>query len=461
MISYEKRKIFFLNPWIILRLRLLFCILSDLIIGFFCFLLDNYILRLNTNINYFLLIFIWIIISYITGKYKAINDKFKFFTNKSYFKSICISSSLTLSIYALSTKTIFNLDLPFIKVYYLFSSISLIIIFSGILDYIINTIYFINNKNKNIWYFFKSRNDKDFILDFLKQLRENSKYNFLIYKEDIYQKNNKKIPIIIKSYESLNAQEKEEIKFLKSKNIKILTILEWSEFHLNRIPSEIIELNKNFKNKFKSKLKKKKLSLAIKRLLDVLFSLFLLIISSPIIIFSILIIWLQDFQNVFYKQKRTGLNGKEITIYKLRSMKINSENEGLSWASKDDPRITKFGRLIRKSRIDELPQLINVIKGDMTLIGPRPERPEIDKELIDIIPNYFFRYSIKPGLSGWAQVNYNYAANLEEVKNKLSYDIFYIKNFSLFLDILIFLKTIRLILNLQGSETKKKSIEKI
>ena len=328
-------------------------------------------------------------------------------------------------------------------------------------DYIINTIYFINNKNKNIWYFFKSRNDKDFILDFLKQLRENSKYNFLIYKEDIYQKNNKKIPIIIKSYESLNAQEKEEIKFLKSKNIKILTILEWSEFHLNRIPSEIIELNKNFKNKFKSKLKKKKLSLAIKRLLDVLFSLFLLIISSPIIIFSILIIWLQDFQNVFYKQKRTGLNGKEITIYKLRSMKINSENEGLSWASKDDPRITKFGRLIRKSRIDELPQLINVIKGDMTLIGPRPERPEIDKELIDIIPNYFFRYSIKPGLSGWAQVNYNYAANLEEVKNKLSYDIFYIKNFSLFLDILIFLKTIRLILNLQGSETKKKSIEKI
>lgn len=457
----KRERIFFLNPWIRLRLRLIFCIFSDLIIGFLCFFIDNYILNLNTNINYLLLIFIWINISYITGKYKAINDKFKFFTNKSYLKSICISSVLTISLYAFSNITIFYLYIPNAKIYNLFSSISLLIFFGAILDYIINTIYFIQYKNKNIWYFFKSKNDKDFILDFLKELREKSKYNFRIYEEDIFQINNNKIPIIIKNYESLNSEEQEKINFLKSNNIKVFTIFEWSEIYLNRIPPELLELNKNFKNNFKSKLKKKKFSLAIKRLLDILFSSFLLIISAPIMVFSILIIWLQDFENVFYNQKRTGLNGKEITIYKLRSMKINSENEGLSWASKDDPRITNFGRFIRKSRIDELPQLINVIKGDMTLIGPRPERPEIDKDLIHIIPNYFFRYSIKPGLSGWAQVNYNYAANVEEVKNKLSYDIFYIKNYSLFLDLLIFLKTIRLILNLQGSETKKKTIKKI
>ena len=128
-----------------------------------------------------------------------------------------------------------------------------------------------------------------------------------------------------------------------------------------------------------------------------------------------------------------------------------AESKGIQWSSRNDSRVTSFGKLLRKTRIDELPQLINVIKGDMTLIGPRPERPEIDDELKKEINNYNLRYLLKPGLSGWAQVNSNYSASLKESEIKLSYDIFYLKNFSLFLDLLIFFKTIKLVFNAKGS----------
>ena len=132
-------------------------------------------------------------------------------------------------------------------------------------------------------------------------------------------------------------------------------------------------------------------------------------------------------------------------------MKINSEVNGPQWSKKNDKRITKVGDFIRKTRIDELPQLVSVIIGDMSLIGPRPERPEIDKILISKIKNYKLRYQVKPGLSGWAQVNYPYGASIEDTEYKLGYDIFYIRNFSFWLDVVIFFKTIRLVMNLEGS----------
>ena len=135
-------------------------------------------------------------------------------------------------------------------------------------------------------------------------------------------------------------------------------------------------------------------------------------------------------------------------------MKENAEENGPSWAKKKDPRITKIGSIIRKSRIDELPQLLSVIAGDMSLIGPRPERPEIEKNLINEIPFYNYRNYMKPGLSGWAQVNYPYGASIEDSKIKFSYDVFYLRNYSLLLDILIIFKTIKLIINLQGSDPK-------
>ena len=132
-------------------------------------------------------------------------------------------------------------------------------------------------------------------------------------------------------------------------------------------------------------------------------------------------------------------------------MRMNAEENGPQWSERHDMRITKIGQIMRTLRIDELPQLFSVINGDMSLIGPRPERPEIDKKLTKKIPHYNLRYKIKPGLSGWAQVNYPYGASIEDARVKLSYDLYYIKNFSILLDCIIFFKTLKLVLNGRGS----------
>jgi lipopolysaccharide/colanic/teichoic acid biosynthesis glycosyltransferase len=132
-------------------------------------------------------------------------------------------------------------------------------------------------------------------------------------------------------------------------------------------------------------------------------------------------------------------------------MRVNAEARGAQWSGRGDPRITRIGRLLRVTRLDELPQLWAVLRGQMSLIGPRPERPEIEQELEQQIPHYRLRHLIRPGLSGWAQVNYPYGASLEDSANKLSYDLYYLRNFSFWLDLLILLKTMRLVFNARGA----------
>ena len=135
-------------------------------------------------------------------------------------------------------------------------------------------------------------------------------------------------------------------------------------------------------------------------------------------------------------------------------MIVNAERDGPQWSKKNDPRITNFGKFLRKYRLDELPQLISVIKGEMSLIGPRPERPEIETLLKQKIPHYSIRYLVKPGISGWSQVNFHYGANLDDSINKLSYDIYYVKNFSLALDLVILFKTLKIIFQAKGSQPR-------
>ncbi len=180
--------------------------------------------------------------------------------------------------------------------------------------------------------------------------------------------------------------------------------------------------------------------LILKRLLDLFLALFL----SPIILvliclFSIILLF-QGFP-ILYKQKRMGYNGKEFSIYKFRTMRNSSGANDEPWTTDDDRRITPLGKLIRKYYIDELPQLYNIIKGDMSFIGPRPESVHIAKKLEDVIPNYKEKYSLKPGLSGWAQIKQGYTSNVEEFKEKMVYDKYYIDNFGLLLDIKIFVLT--------------------
>ena len=167
-----------------------------------------------------------------------------------------------------------------------------------------------------------------------------------------------------------------------------------------------------------------------KRIGDIFVSIVLIFITSPLAILIIILIFIEDQGPLFYSQIRTGINGEKINIVKFRSMKINAEKDGIQWSQKRDQRITKVGKLIRATRLDELPQLLCVLEGSMSLIGPRPERPEIEKSLLNEIPFYEYRNILKPGISGWAQVNFNYAASREDTIKKLSYDIYYINNIS-------------------------------
>lgn len=189
----------------------------------------------------------------------------------------------------------------------------------------------------------------------------------------------------------------------------------------------------------------------LKRALDVFLSLTLLIIASPIMLLTALLIKIESKGPIIYKQDRVGLHEKEFTVYKFRSMRQDAEKNGAVWASVGDPRVTRIGKFIRKTRIDELPQLWNVLKGDMSFIGPRPERMAFVKELKKIIPYYGLRHTVKPGLTGWAQVCYPYGANEDDARRKLEYDLYYIKNMSLLLDINIILKTAGVVLFPKGA----------
>jgi lipopolysaccharide/colanic/teichoic acid biosynthesis glycosyltransferase len=153
---------------------------------------------------------------------------------------------------------------------------------------------------------------------------------------------------------------------------------------------------------------------------------------------------------LFYKQDRIGLNGKPFEIYKFRTMVLNAETNGAVFSTLNDTRVTPFGKFLRKTRIDEIPQFINILKGDMAVIGPRPERPIFVKEIAEMMPFYETRHVIKPGLTGWAQVNYSYGESFEDSLIKLQYDLYYIKHRSVFLDLNIIIKTISTVLFYRG-----------
>lgn len=188
-----------------------------------------------------------------------------------------------------------------------------------------------------------------------------------------------------------------------------------------------------------------------RRLLDVMLSTIGLIISLPVMALAVVAIKLDSRGPVLYRQTRVGQRNRHFTIMKFRSMKIDAEPEGPVWAEEDDPRITRVGRVIRKIRVDELPQFINIIRGEMSFIGPRPERPEFVEKLESEIPYYSQRHLVKPGLTGWAQIRYPYCASVEDAVQKLQYDLYYIKNQSLLLDVITLFETARIVLFGRGA----------
>ena len=235
-----------------------------------------------------------------------------------------------------------------------------------------------------------------------------------------------------------------ELMDMRLKGVYVYSIADFCEQFWQKIPPAYIQddwfaFTSGFNilhNRIKAKLK---------QAIDIVVAAIMLVVLLPITILVAIAIRLNSSGPIFYSQVRTGLNGKKFRVYKFRSMYQDAEARGIQWAKEKDPRITSVGSFIRLTRIDELPQLWNVFKGDMSLVGPRPERPEFDLQLRAEIPYYDVRYLVKPGITGWAQVCYPYGASVEDAYQKVAYDLYYIKNYSLFLDFAIALKTLRVV----------------
>lgn len=191
---------------------------------------------------------------------------------------------------------------------------------------------------------------------------------------------------------------------------------------------------------------------AVKRMFDIVCSLILLTLAAPIMLIAAIAIIIENGFPIFYLQERIGLDSKPFNVIKFRSMRTDAEKDGPKWATSGDSRVTRVGRIIRKIRVDELPQLISVLKGDMSLVGPRPERQHFIDKLTPVIPFYMVRHSVKPGVTGWAQVRYPYGASVEDAAQKLQYDLYYVKNHSLFLDMVILFETVGVVLSGKGAQ---------
>jgi sugar transferase (PEP-CTERM system associated) len=202
---------------------------------------------------------------------------------------------------------------------------------------------------------------------------------------------------------------------------------------------------------FSTGFRRKAVAMGLKRVTDFILSLIGLILLMPLFLVVGLLIKLDSLGPVFYKQTRVGLRGRPYTIWKFRSMRQDAEQHGAQWAATADPRISRVGKWLRKWRIDELPQLINVVQGNMSLVGPRPERPLFVQELRSWIPYYDIRHTVRPGITGWAQIRFRYGASAQDSHTKLQYDLYYVKNLSLALDLRIMVETARVVLLGEGA----------
>lgn len=426
-------------PWLHNRKRLFFNIFTEFIIVllfFSLYLKNNFI----NEYSFYIFFYIWIIIGYVKGRYSKTNHKNFKITLFKEIKDILI----TLLILFIINKLIFTKELLPKENFIIYFYISL----TSLVNQVFLKIFFSNYDYKDI-IFYGSKNAFD---EFRKLLNE-SKYIKDIYFFEKYKEisnQNTKLEIVLNDNDEEINLKKDLLGFKNRNNCSFLKISDWCETRLQRIQVQFLSdldiltlrwgLERNTYQK------------RIKRISDILLSFIILILSSPIIIICALLIKLEDKGPIFYKQNRTGILGQEFEIIKLRTMRVDAEKDGPKWAKKGDSRITKIGSILRKLRLDELPQLYLVFIGKMSLIGPRPERPEINSSLEKEISHYNLRHTVRPGLSGWAQVNYNYGASIEDSKIKLSYELFYIRNFSFWLDFLIFFKTIKLILNGKGSD---------
>ena len=440
-----------------LKLRSILIFFIELTIyNLLCFQIHNFIYRIDLRHGLYLLKIqiVWYLISYITGRYTQYNLGFRQWVTKYISRTlICLilfANFIFLKILILQEQ-IYRPDL--LSIFFIVLSITTIVLFLFSITY--KTTGKLLNR-KDYWIYIGKTSDFNSFKIITRST--NKKYSFKKFKNiqiflDANEKFNPNLSgIIIKDDFDISINLPKKWQQISS-SLRIYSELDWAREFLQRIPSNLVDqkifiLTNSLPHSSSFQLR-------IKRIADIFISLLILVVSSPILIFISILIYIEDGTPIFYSQTRNGLGESKIKIFKLRTMKVSAEDLGPQWSTKNDPRITRIGKIIRKLRLDELPQLILVIKGKMSLIGPRPERPEIDNKLEKIINHYKVRYLIKPGLSGWAQVHYPYGASIKDSEIKLSYDLYYLYNISFWIDFLILLKTIKLVFNAKGAIPKK------
>ena len=438
------------NFWFSNRYYLLLNSLSDALLFIFLFLMSKSF-TFKFPVSFIILLFIWIFNSYIFGRYSVNFQKADFYSFKSFIATI---SSYSIGIFSyflidwVTSSFIFDSEYKMSLIIY-----SLIFIFISDLILIgLKLVFYRKNKLNANWIFVDDNQSQ--MKNYKNLIRHNRKIKIDIIKPENLGiiKLHKYEGLVIYSTDNLSEDLLKQLKLIKSSGIVVISLFLFYERYFERIPPNLITNKDIISRDFF--IPRNSSILRLKRLGDIFLASFLIFLTIPIILTASILIKLEDGGPIFYSQKRNGILNIPFNIWKLRTMKVNSEKHGAKWSSKKDPRITSIGKFLRKTRLDELPQLICVVRGEMSLIGPRPERPEFDKDLEKKINHYSVRKWIRPGLSGWAQVNYPYTSSIKDSEIKVSYDLYYLRNFSFWLDILILFKTIKMLIHVKGSVPK-------
>ena len=299
--------------------------------------------------------------------------------------------------------------------------------------------------------------ENDYTEDLLESVKKEGQYVFVtslnntdmkaLGKEILELYNTKKFDVLVDFTDKLLRDPKITEKLLQYKleGLQYYNYLEFYETYENKLPISHLS-PKWFLENTGFEIYHNNFNLKAKRLLDLLFALLIGIFAAPVIVLAAIIVKLESKGPIFFIQERIGEGNKKFNIVKFRSMTTDAEKDGPQWASKNDNRVTKFGKIMRATRIDELPQLWNVLRGEMSFVGPRPEREYFIQQLEKEIPYYNLRHTVKPGLTGWAQVMYPYGASVEDAYRKLQYDLYYIKHHSIPFDVKVLLKTVTIVI---------------
>ena len=441
--------------WIASRKRLIISVIFDsalFTILYFSLFLGRFGVLPPFSPQLTILLLFWLLSSYVFGRYVSSDIGYTVPFGIRFFKQILITTFVSCLIISIILIYFWLFDKQPVQALFrsfLIPFLSLTVLVSTLFQLILAQILISKEVNrKESWFYLGTEESYNELKSCLRLSRISTNLNFVGPKQ-LQQINHQVTRLVVND---LNYQPEyilKELIYFQQCGIPILNRINWCERILQRLPLQLLSNADLFENSLLNH--RVPFQKRLKRGGDILVSALLLCLTLPLIAFAALLVFLQDGQHVFYSQIRTGILGRPYRIWKLRTMSVDAEAQGIRWSGKSDSRVTPIGEFLRRTRIDELPQLWCVLIGEMSLIGPRPERPEIDNLLIQKIPFYNFRYSIKPGLSGWAQVNYPYGASVNDSSNKLSYDLFYIKNFSFWLDFLILFKTIRLVFRGQGA----------